>query len=94
VPPIIRRQEDAISFVIGGDQETQDVEDVMLAQMFFIDAQHVRRCGGIDFRVVIERESVNSLALAEIPRFIDPQNDRLDEAVETAWRPATSRNTA
>ena len=60
VPAVIGRQVDAVGFVVGRDDDTADVEHTMLAQVLFIDAQHVGRRGGVDFHVIVEGEALPS----------------------------------
>ena len=74
MPAIIGRQEKAVGLVVGGDDEAEAVENVVFAQVLFVDPQHVRRCGGVDLGVIIELEAVE---IAEIAPFVDPQDDRL-----------------
>ena len=81
MPPIVGRQIDPVGLMVGRDDEAEAVEDVILAQIFLIDPQHVGRGGGVDLGVVVEAEAVH---IAQITRFTDPQNHRFDEAVETA----------
>ena len=59
----------------------QTVEDAVLAQVLFVDAQHVGRRGGVGLHVVVEREAVD---VAEVARLVDAQDHRLQEAVEAA----------
>jgi len=47
MPPVIGRQVNAISLVVGCDDDTANVEDGIFAQVLFIHAQHIRRRGGV-----------------------------------------------
>jgi hypothetical protein len=67
--------------MVGRDDEAEAVEDIILAQMFLIDPQHVGRGGSVNLGVVVKAEAVH---FAQITRFTDPQDRRFDEAVETA----------
>ena len=49
--------------------------------VLLIDAQHVGRRGRVGFHVVVEGEAVE---VAEVARFADAQDDRLEETVEPA----------
>ncbi len=51
----------------------------MLAQVLLIDAQHIGRCRGVGFHVIVEGEAVH---VAEIARLVDAQDHGFDEAVE------------
>ena len=73
MPAVVGRQIDAVGLVVGGDDDAEAVEDVVLAQVLLVDPQHVRRRGGVDLHVVVEAEAVD---LAEIARLADPQDHR------------------
>jgi hypothetical protein len=47
--PVIGRQIDAVGLVVRRDDDAAAIEHGMLAQVFFIDAQHVRRGGCVAF---------------------------------------------
>ena len=83
MPSIVGRQVDAVGLVVGGDQEAEDVEDVVFSQMLLIDTQHIGRRGGIDLGVVVEGEAIDPLGVTEIARLVHPQDDRFGEAIET-----------
>ena len=74
MPAVVGGQIDAIGLMVRRDNQAADVENSMLGQVLFVDAQHVRRRGGEDLGVVIECEAVD---VAEIAGFADPQDDRL-----------------
>ena len=81
VAAIVSRQIDAVGLVVGRDDEAEAIENVVFLQVLLVDPQHVGRRRGVDLGVVVEFEAVD---VAEIAPFIDPQNDRFDEAVELA----------
>jgi hypothetical protein len=78
---VIGWQIDAVGLVVRRDNDAAAIEHGMLAQVFFIDAQHVRWRGGVGFHVVIELKAVD---VAKIARFAHAQDDGFQEAVEAA----------
>jgi hypothetical protein len=81
MPAIIGREINAALLVVGGDNNAAAVDDAVLAQVFFINAQYIGRRCGIGLHVIVELEAVE---LAEIARLADPKNDGLQESVEPA----------
>lgn len=81
MPTVVSREEDAVRLVVGRDDRTADIDDGVLAQVFLVYPQNVRRRGGVRLHVIEEGEAIE---LAEIACFADPQDHRLEEAVETA----------
>lgn len=77
--PIVRRQINAVCLVVCRDEKAEAIEDVVLANMLFIHPQHVRRCRGVDFRMVIKAKAIN---LAEVTRLINPKDHRFSKAIE------------
>ena len=67
MPSVIGGQIDAIGLVVGGDDHTAAIKDAVLAQVLFIDAQHVRRSGRVGLHVIVKTEAVD---IAEIARFV------------------------
>ena len=65
--------------MVRGDDDAEAVENVIFLEVLFVDAQHVRRRGGVDLDMIVELEAIE---IAEIAPFVDPQDDRFDEAVE------------
>jgi len=53
----------------------------MLGDVFFVDAQHVRRRRGVGLHVIVEFEAVD---VAEVSPFTDAQDDGLQEAIEAS----------
>ena len=76
MPPVVGRQVDAVGLVVGRHDDAADIKDVVLAQVFLVDAQHVWRRRQERLHVVVELESVD---LAHILGFGDPEHDALDE---------------
>ena len=74
-------QIDAVGLVVGGEDQAENVEHVVLAQIFLVDSQHVGRGRGVNLGVVIK---VEAIGLAQVARLIDAQDDRFDVAVEIA----------
>ena len=78
---IVCGQKYAVSFVVGCYDDADAVEDAVLAQVFLVDAQHVRWRGRVGLHVIVELEAID---IAQVTRFVDAQDHRLKEAVETA----------
>ena len=79
MPAVIGREIDAVGLVVGGDDDAAAIEDVVFAQVLLIDAQRIGRRGGVGLHVIVKLEAVE---LAQIARLADPQDHRLQEAVE------------
>ena len=58
--------------MVSRDQEAENVEHVVFAQVLLIHAQHFGRRSGVDFGVVVELEPID---ITEVARFIDSKND-------------------
>jgi hypothetical protein len=78
VPSIITWQVDAVGLV-RGDDDACDVGDVVLSDVFLVNAKHIGRCGGVGLHMVIEGEPID---VPEIPRLAYPKDYTLEEAVE------------
>ena len=72
VSSVVARQVEAIGFVIGRDDEADDIENIIFLQVLLIDAQYVRGSGRIALSVIVEFETVD---LAEVASLIHPQDD-------------------
>ena len=78
---IVGRQIDTVGLVIGGDDDAATIEDAVLAQVLFIDAQHIWRYRDHGFHVIVQREAI---IFAEVARLRNAQNCRFQKAVEPA----------
>ena len=78
---IVRRQINTIRSVVGGDDDTAAIQDAVLAQVLFIDAQHIWRYRDHGFHVIVQREAI---IFAEVARLRNAQNCRFQKAVEPA----------
>ena len=76
---VIIRQVDAVGLVVRGDDDPRDVRDVVLSDVFLVNAKHIGRCGGVGLHMVIEGEPID---IPEIPRLAYPKEYALEEAVE------------
>jgi len=43
MPAVVQRQVEAVGFVVGGDDEAEDVEHIVFAQVLLVDPKHVLR---------------------------------------------------
>ena len=59
MPPIFRGQIDAVGLVVRGENYSNPVEDAVLAKVLLVDAQHVRRGGGVGLHVIVKLISVD-----------------------------------
>ncbi len=76
---VVGGQKDAVSLVVGGDDDAAAVQHAVLAQVLLVDAQHVGRRRRVSLHVVVELEAVD---VAEVSRLADAQDDGLRKAVE------------
>ena len=67
--------------MVARDDDAAAIENLMLAQELFIDAQHVGRCGCVAFHVIIELKAVH---VAEITRLVHAQDDGLEKPIEAS----------
>ena len=72
---IICGKMNSVRSVVGGDDQADAVEDAVFAQIFFINAQRVRRCSCKCFKMFIQRVTI---IVAKIARFIQAQDDGPD----------------
>jgi hypothetical protein len=78
MPAIIRWKEYPVGLVVGRDDHTTQVGDVVLPQVLLVHAQHVRRRGDVRLRVLVE---LVSIYFAEVTTLVDAQDHRLREIV-------------
>src|SRR5215469_12597994 len=71
---VVGWQIDAVCLVVGGDDDAATIEDTVLAQVLFVDAQHIRRRCRIGFHVVVPSVAID---LTEIAGFVDAQHPAL-----------------
>ena len=67
--------------MVGGEDHADAVWHAVLAQVLFIDPQHVRRGSRVRLHVLIKGEAVN---FTQITHFVDAQDVLLEIAVETS----------
>jgi hypothetical protein len=72
---VVARQIDAMSLVVGRDNQAEHVRHVETANVLVYTGQHIRRRRGIGFNPLIEGVAISAAAVAEIVRFIHPQDD-------------------
>src|ERR1700733_3854662 len=80
MPTIVRRQVDSVSLMIRCYDDANDVQDAVFANVFLVDAQHIRWRGDVRLRIIVKLISVE---LSEISRFANTQDNRLKEAVKS-----------
>lgn len=87
MPAVISRQIYPVRLVVGRNDHTHAVKDAVLAQVLFVNTQHVRRRRRVGLHVVVKLEAVD---VAKVARLVDAQDHRLEKPVEAAeqmlWR--------
>jgi hypothetical protein len=64
--------------MVRRDDDAGAIENVVCLQIFLIDAQHVRRRGGVSLHVIVEFEAID---VAEVAGFVHAKDDGLEKAV-------------
>src|SRR5258708_34617439 len=81
MPAVIGWQVYSVGLVVSRDDNKAYVEYFVLAQVLFIDRQHIRRCRQERFQVLIKLEAVD---VAQIVGLVDAQDDRFRETVKAS----------
>src|SRR5258708_37313644 len=81
MPAVIGWQVYSVGLVVSRDDNKAYVEYFVLAQVLFIDRQHIRRCRQERFQVLIKLEAVD---VAQIVGLVDAQDERFQETVKAS----------
>jgi hypothetical protein len=79
VSPVIDRKIKPVCFMVRRDDDAAAIWDVMLANMFFIDAQRIRRRGRVDFHMIVKCEAIDT---AEIAGLADAQDHAFQKPIK------------
>ena len=78
-PTVIGGQIDAADLVVRQHDDAADVEDVILATVFLVGQQRIRRGRTVGLHVLVKHEPID---VAQVADLIDLQNDATVETVE------------
>src|SRR5215471_6579178 len=79
VSAVVDRKVDAVCLVVRRYNDSAHIGDVMLAKVFLIYVQDVRRRGGVNLQMFVKRVSVD---VAQIASLTDPEHHAFRETVE------------
>src|SRR5262249_23512249 len=68
---IVRGEEDAVELVVGGDDDTAAIRDIIFGFLFLVDTQHIGRRRCVRFQMLVKLVSIE---FTKVVRFVDAEN--------------------